>query len=193
MYCRPFGKRSNHGFRLFFVLGCCVLFPACGSVSSSDPKADDTLRRYHDGQRWIEVRVLLDVFLGRAQARTAARKRGTWVYLDALIRWVSVAHSKTMARHDDGLRNPTFVPYLPTSAPMYPSAEPRVSPARSWCRSTILLIPPVCWSATVSDLDVHWITCGSRQLGDVKDAALLALFACADAHRQEAGVALLCP
>ncbi|HEX3134357.1 MAG TPA: hypothetical protein VHX44_12335, partial [Planctomycetota bacterium] len=55
-------------FRLLFVLGCCALITACGSVSSASAKADDTLRRYYDGQRWIEVRVLLDRLLVERKA-----------------------------------------------------------------------------------------------------------------------------
>lgn len=48
-------------FRLLLVLTCCIVGVGCGAVSTTaGVPADDTVRRYHDGRRWVEVRVVLD-------------------------------------------------------------------------------------------------------------------------------------
>jgi hypothetical protein len=91
-------------FRLLFFLSSCALITACGAVSSSNAKADDTLRRYHDGQRWVEVRVMLDRLQlervgndGQVTAREAYVLRSP---VRSLAELDAVAAQMTAAQHD---------------------------------------------------------------------------------------------
>jgi len=47
--------------RLLLALVGCIAGVGCGAVNTTTGMpADDTVRRYHDGRRWVEVRVVLD-------------------------------------------------------------------------------------------------------------------------------------
>jgi hypothetical protein len=48
-------------FRLLLILACGIAGIGCGAVSTeAGVSSNDTLRRYHDGKRWVELRVVLD-------------------------------------------------------------------------------------------------------------------------------------
>lgn len=179
-------------FRLVIVLACCIAGMGCGPVNTTpDATADDTLRRYHDGKRWIEVRVALDrLHLERVDANGQVTVREVYL-LRTPVR--SVADLDTVAAQVKAAQRDIAA----VSAYVVSAENPGAQPMRLTHQVAVKGGDPSNMAAILDrqgarivdhpSYDPALLICTAERGG------LLAAFVLADGLRQQAGVVFAMP